>query len=103
MGEMKCPDGGKCHHGCSEICWRVGCCGPLSGVFPGDEWPEEIQKAHSERDARWKAVARGLARYFFDPPNPYPTDRQWKEIQAALRTGTLEDIERELGIGGKDE
>jgi hypothetical protein len=36
-----CPDGGTCHHVCaiSERCWRVRNAGPLSGVYPDDEWP----------------------------------------------------------------
>lgn len=41
-----CPDGGTCHHECpgeSAIsCSRVRSCGPLSGVFPGDRWPEDM-------------------------------------------------------------
>lgn len=39
-----CPDGGICHHTCtiSEACFRVGSCGPLSGVFPNNQWPTEI-------------------------------------------------------------
>jgi hypothetical protein len=37
----ECPDGGTCHHDCapSARCFRVETSGPLSGVFPGDEWP----------------------------------------------------------------
>lgn len=37
-----CPDGGVCsHHGCESIgCFRVQCCAPLSGVFPGNVWPK---------------------------------------------------------------
>ena len=38
-----CPDGGHCHHGCMEDCFRLGSCEPLSGVFPDDEWPEEVE------------------------------------------------------------
>ncbi len=38
----RCPDGGACHHECDAECWRRfhGGCEPLSGVFPGDVWPE---------------------------------------------------------------
>ena len=48
-----CPDGGTCHHGCNlsrpkSPCWRVRYCGPLSGVFPGDEWPADLPKADCE-------------------------------------------------------
>lgn len=35
----RCPDGGTCHHGCTTSCFRVATCGPLSDVFPNDEWP----------------------------------------------------------------
>jgi len=44
----KCPDDGTCHHDCDAEgpCWRVLACGPLSGVYPGDEWPIEITMAH---------------------------------------------------------
>lgn len=37
-----CPDGGTCHHRCRAGCFRVQTCGPLSGVFPGDVWPEAV-------------------------------------------------------------
>lgn len=43
----RCPDGGACHHQCTAgPCWRVAACGPLSGVFPGDRWPEDIKREH---------------------------------------------------------
>jgi hypothetical protein len=39
-----CPDGGACHHACSDgslpRCFRVLCCAPLSGVYVNDRWPE---------------------------------------------------------------
>jgi hypothetical protein len=38
-----CPDNGACHHGCADNnCFRVGSCSPLSGVFPNDEWPQDV-------------------------------------------------------------
>lgn len=40
-----CPDGGACHHQCPETCFRVKYCGPLSGVYPDDNWPPEIAEA----------------------------------------------------------
>jgi hypothetical protein len=51
--KAECPDGGTCHHKCpgAASCFRVAYCGPLSGVFPGDEWPGEaraIVKANRE-------------------------------------------------------
>jgi len=44
-GKTVCPDGGTCHHKCPGAiqCFRVLACGPLSGVFPGDRWPEEAR------------------------------------------------------------
>lgn len=42
-----CPDGGTCHHQCGEKCHRVATCEPLSGVFPGDTWPEGIHAQHT--------------------------------------------------------
>lgn len=38
-----CPDGGKCHHLCTQTCWRVSVCEPLSGVYPNDEWPRSVK------------------------------------------------------------
>lgn len=37
----KCRDGGACHHGCAQECFREKHCGPLSGAFPNNEWPRE--------------------------------------------------------------
>lgn len=44
----RCPDGGSCHHLCPSVgeCFRVDCCGPLSGVYPGDRWPADVLAAH---------------------------------------------------------
>lgn len=43
---VKCPDGGTCRHDCisspDPLCVRVLTCGPLSGVFPGDRWPDNV-------------------------------------------------------------
>jgi transcriptional regulator with XRE-family HTH domain len=40
-----CPDDGTCHHECGTgPCWRVNNAGPLSGVFPGDEWPDHARQ-----------------------------------------------------------
>lgn len=42
--KRECPDSGKCNHECtiSEMCFRVEACAPLGGVFPKNEWPEEV-------------------------------------------------------------
>lgn len=39
-----CPDAGTCHHACAPgtRCWRVDHAGPLSGVYPGDDWPADM-------------------------------------------------------------
>lgn len=38
-----CPDGGYCHHECDgPYCFRVAACGPLSGLYPDNRWPEWI-------------------------------------------------------------
>jgi hypothetical protein len=46
MAKKECPDGGACHHNCTDQCFRVRYCKPLSGVYPNDEWPDEVKKAH---------------------------------------------------------
>lgn len=46
MHAQGCPDGGKCHHGCSERCWRVSYCSPLSGTYPDDRWPSAVEAQH---------------------------------------------------------
>lgn len=42
-----CPDGGHCHHECSIGCYRVECCGPLSGVYHNDVWPTDVVEANT--------------------------------------------------------
>jgi hypothetical protein len=51
---LGCPDGGTCHHGCSDRarCYRVEWAMPLSGVYPGDVWPDEVTAAHERTDGR---------------------------------------------------
>jgi hypothetical protein len=50
----RCPDGGYCHgqtfaagsEPCPPgACFRVRNAGPLSGVFPGDRWPDVVTDA----------------------------------------------------------
>jgi len=39
-----------CHHECTTgPCFRVQCCGPLSGVFPGNRWPANVLTEASMR------------------------------------------------------
>lgn len=40
--KKQCPDGAVCNHDCESRCFRVDNCGPLSGVYPDDEWPSEM-------------------------------------------------------------
>lgn len=61
----KCPDGGYCHHGCAERCWRVSAAGPLSGVFPDDEWPASVIAEHAELTG-WERLCEWIAD---DPDN----------------------------------
>lgn len=59
---QRCPDGGKCHHRCRDRCWRVIHCGPLSGVYPGDDWPDEIRKQHeTETEMRQRRMEQQRA------------------------------------------
>lgn len=48
--KRECPDEGFCHHGCTVGCWRVANAGPLSGVYPDNEWPDEVQDTHRDND-----------------------------------------------------
>lgn len=51
-----CEDRGACHHSCPMVtdsegdhgfpCFRVLAAGPLSGVFPDDEWPRTLVQSH---------------------------------------------------------
>lgn len=46
IDDRTCPDGGRCHHGCSmTACFRVSTCEPLSGVYDDDVWPERVLRA----------------------------------------------------------
>jgi len=53
VGRVLCPDGGACHHYCrtDEMCFRVETCGPLSGVYAGNRWPDQVVDAELEREA----------------------------------------------------
>lgn len=55
-----------------------------------------------EMHARWMAVAHAVGEYVdkfrLDPVDPLITMEKWSGIIDAMRTGTLEDIEKKLGI-----
>lgn len=76
-----CPDGGACHPYCrTGPCFRVQCSGPLSGVFPGNRWPEEIEREHQALDAASQARAAedptsAASSELADEPSALPTDR----------------------------
>lgn len=47
--ERLCPDEGTCHHRCSPgSCFRVHNAGPLSGRYPGDEWPATVKASYGD-------------------------------------------------------
>lgn len=60
-----CPDGGTCHHKCLVSCYRVECCGPLSGVFENDEWPTRwcftchSEPTESDAGINWYSIGCG--------------------------------------------
>lgn len=45
-----CPDGGACHHGCTQKCWRVQHCVPLSQLIADDRWPENVLQRHGNNE-----------------------------------------------------
>jgi hypothetical protein len=52
-GGRACPDGGTCHHECGAArCFRVDTCEPLSGVFPGERWPDVVHTLNAARPKR---------------------------------------------------
>lgn len=51
--EVSCPDGGACHHGClAGPCFRVVYAEPLSGVYPGDRWPDDLAARNTQSEFR---------------------------------------------------
>jgi hypothetical protein len=82
--EARCPDGGYCHGStfaagsepCPEgTCFRVRSSGPLSGVFPGDWWPDEVRRANG-------VVA----------PSPQPTREEVERAEQYVRAGLADDL-----------
>lgn len=66
INKGRCPDGGYCHHLCetADACWRVQHCGPLSGAFLGDRWPQRLIEA-----ARKPTALEELRAWVDDPGN----------------------------------
>jgi len=49
----RCPDDGRCHHDCGAgPCFRVRYCGPLTGVYRDDVWPDYVILTEQVRAAR---------------------------------------------------
>jgi hypothetical protein len=45
----RCPDDGTCHHECvSGWCFRVSFAAPLSGTYPGNQWPEQVRAEYGQ-------------------------------------------------------
>lgn len=56
-GPGPCPDGGACHHGCGVgPCWRVSNAGPLTGAYPGDQWPANVTNLNIDYAAMVEAA-----------------------------------------------
>lgn len=54
LEKMFCPDGGACHHMCgyegyTKGCFRVVFAGPLSGVYPGNKWPQSVIEEYGDQ------------------------------------------------------
>jgi hypothetical protein len=83
---LRCPDGGKCHHGCGVECFRVQSAAPLSGVYPDGRWPACIARLHDP--LRWRNGKHGddpieVARY-----RRYSGTHTAQDIWAVLLTTT---------------
>src|SRR5689334_16823604 len=94
---QECPDGGRCHHACgNDPCFRVQCCGPLSGVYYKDRWPDAVRIAHGEKPLPPTAeelaekiqnqLPAMLVKDYMDSTrcSVYLTYAEWKEIQNLL-------------------
>jgi transcriptional regulator with XRE-family HTH domain len=77
-----CPDRGTCHHQCAVNgpCFRVLCCGPLSGVYPGGRWPQDV------------LAAAGVA-----PAHPDPIPAHLRDARRFLGL-SQEEVATALGI-----
>lgn len=87
VDDLQCPDGGRCHHGCSlDECWRVESAEPLSAAgFEGNEWPVRIRRALGDpdvfdeaRDERARAHALHGETSMESAPADDPTGRRFR-------------------------
>lgn len=62
IGE-RCADGGKCHHRCTDTCWRRTSCAPLSGSGLRYDWSAPALRAHDglDRIASGFVILDGMA------------------------------------------
>lgn len=100
----RCPDGGYCHGSslaagpepCSPgRCLRVITSGPLSNVFPGDRWPEDMVLAACLPPAvNVPDPEPEMETYQVPGPPPLPPGRleRWNNWLATLRK--LEEDDR---------
>ena len=83
---VRCPDGGACHHGCGATgCRRVRTCGPLSGVYDGDDWPDEVLAKHAPQALQRRRLCRQVR----------------DQLVAALGPGAVEAVTTEWGSDGE--
>ncbi len=59
---MHCPDGGKCHHSCGEMCWREK--SNFTAMTPTGRWPSDPT---DHWDRRGLALAKLVASWSKDP------------------------------------
>jgi len=102
QGRRRCPDDGVCHGSTIAVgsepcapgeCYRVRVAGPLSGVYPGDRWPDEVRAANGAEPrpravrelfreaAEQEAVSGEAAAVLVGPVK----DGRHGEVQAELR------------------
>lgn len=90
----RCPDQGTCHHACGRECYRTLCCLPLAGIYPGDDWPADLDnrprehpfwegRAPQHANAKIMDVDTFLELYWDAPAPPLP--HQLEFIRATLR------------------
>jgi hypothetical protein len=83
MNDRFCPDGGKCHHSCAIGCFRVETCEPLSGIYPGDEWPTWLV---NELPISAPPLVAPLEDLILDSPGARNTDPHTSHEAAAEQT-----------------
>lgn len=106
VAPRKCPDDGACHHECTRTCFRVRHCEPLSGVFPGDTWPEGIHARHTapaaepiDQGARFRQAQQTRIVKLSADVADRPVHAQFLADLLDAPPGTdLDDVERPPGL-----